>query len=185
MSIGRDEAARALRDAEAAADRSEAAVGYQRSSQHLFLWGVLWAAGNLAAYFRLPLGRYAFAILMLTGMAGSFWVGMRASRRDGRRRNYAVQSLVVGVALALFSNGMMVVAQISSLAIAEAIICLAVGAAYMVMGVSMGWRLSIVGFLLMVAIMAGWIYAREQFFLWMAFAGGGGLILGGLWLRKV
>ena len=141
--------------------------------------------GNIAAYLRLPLGPYAFAILMLIGMAGSFWLGVRAGRRDGRRRNYAVHSLVVGVALALFSNGMMVVAQINSLAVAEAVICMAIGAAYMVMGISMGWRLSIVGFVLMAAVLVGWIYAREQFFLWMAFAGGGGLVLGGLWLRRV
>ena len=184
MTIQPDEAARALRDAEAAADRSTAAVGYQRSSQHLILWGVVWAAGNIAAFLKLPLGSYAFAILMLIGIAGSFLLGMRAGR-DGRRRNYAVQSLVVGMALALFSIGTQMVAQITSFATAEAVICLAVGAAYMVMGVSLGWRLSAVGLALMVAVMAGWIYAREQFFLWMAFAGGGGLILGGLWMRKV
>jgi hypothetical protein len=29
----------------------------------------------------------------------------------------------------------------------------------------------------------GWVFAREYFMLWSAVAGGGGLVLGGLWLR--
>lgn len=119
---------------------------------------------------------------MLLGVAGSFVIGAHAGR--GARRNYAVQSLVVAAALMLFTAGVQVVLHITSLPVAEAIICLAIGAAYMVMGVSMGWRLSAVGALLMLAVMVGWTYAREQFFLWLAIAGGGGLILGGLWLRK-
>ena len=184
MTIQPEEAARALRDAEAAADRSAAAVGYQRSRQYLILWGLVWAMGNLAAFLRLPLGPYAFPALMLIGVVGSFIIGMRAGR-DGRRRNYALQSLVIAAAFVLFANGVQVVAEIRSLAVAEAVICLAIGAGYMVMGVYMGWRMSAVGVALMIAVITGWLYAREQFFLWMALAGGGGLILGGLWLRKV
>jgi hypothetical protein len=183
VSIQREEAEQALRDAEAAADRSATAVGYQRSSQYLILWGVVWAVGNVAAFLRLPLGPYAFAVLMLIGVAGSFIIGMRAGR-DGRRRSYALQSLVIGVAFVLFANGMQIIAHIQSLEVAEAVICLAIGAGYMVMGVSMGWRMTAVGLALMVSIIAGWIYAREQFFLWMALTGGGGLILGGLWMRR-
>jgi hypothetical protein len=179
-----DEAARALKDAEAAADRSAAAVGYQRSSQYLILWGAVWGVGNVAAFLRLPLGPYAFAVLMLLGVTGSVIVGMRAGR-DGRRRSYALRALVVAVAFALFANGMQVVTDIRSFDVAEAVICLAIGAGYMVMGISLGWRMTAVGVALMVAVIAGWIYAREQFFLWMALAGGGGLVLGGLWMRRV
>jgi hypothetical protein len=184
VSIQPEEAARALKDAEAAADRSAAAVGYQRSSQYLILWGVVWAAGNLAAFLRLALGPYAFAGLMLIGVVGSVVIGLRAGR-DLRRRSYALQAVVVAIAFALFANGMQVIADIRSFDVAEAVICLAIGAGYMVMGVSMGWRMTAVGLAQMVAVIAGWIYAREQFFLWMALAGGGGLIVGGLWLRRV
>ena len=37
----------------------------------------------------------------------------------------------------------------------------------------------------MAATLIGWVLAHDYFFLWMAAAGGGGLILGGLWFRKV
>ena len=67
----------------------------------------------------------------------------------------------------------------------EAVICLAVGAAYVVLGTQTGLRMSAVGAVIMVATVVGWIYARDQFFLWMAIAGGGGLLLGGVWMRKV
>jgi len=183
VSIQPEEAARALRDAEAAADRSATAVGYQRASPYLILWGVVWAAGNLAGFFRMPYGTYAFPALMLLGVAGSVVIGLRAGR-DGRRRNYALQSLLIAAAIMLFSFGVQTVMPTRSFASAEAVICLAVGAVYMVMGAAAGRRLAAVGAVLMIAIIVGWIYAREQFFLWMALAGGGGLILGGLWLRK-
>lgn len=60
MTIHPEDAARALREAEAAADRSNTAVGYARSGQHLILWGVIWAVGNVAGFLRLPLGPMRF-----------------------------------------------------------------------------------------------------------------------------
>jgi hypothetical protein len=182
MTIQREEAAQALRDAAAAADRSATAVGYQRSSHYLFLWGVVWAVANLAGYFRLPYGGLAWPTLMIAGIAGSVWIGARSGRSESGRNG--LKALVVGVAIALFSICAQLITRIGSFPMAEAVACLAVGAAYMVMGMWVGWRLSIVGAFLMIAVTGGWIYAREQFFLWMALVGGGGLVVGGLWLRK-
>jgi hypothetical protein len=181
MPIEREEAARALRDAKAA-NRSTTAVGYGRASQHLILWGIVWAVCNIAGVLRAPHGTYLFPALMLIGVAGSIVVGLRSA--GGGRLDHAWRSATVAAAVSLFLIGMQVVMPTNSLITAEAMILLAVGTVYMVMGVSLGWRLSAVGAALMVSIIVGWIYAREQFFLWLAFAGGGGLVLGGLWLRK-
>jgi len=184
MSIEREEAARALRMAEAAADRSMSAVGYQRASGYLILWGVIWALTNIGGVLRVPNGNVVFPALILAGVIGSFILGLRGGGDAGSRRSSAVRSVVISLALSLFCFGVGVVNPVTSLINAEAIMCLAVGAAYMVLGSTVGWRLSAVGGLLMVGVIVGWIYARDQFFLWMTFTGGGGLILGGLWLRK-
>jgi len=183
MSFEREEAARALHAAEAAADRSATAVGYQRASSHLVLWGVVWLIGYIAGYIRIPHGNVALPALIVLGVIGSFLVGLRA-RGPGPRRNYAARSLVIALAMVLFSFGVQAITPVSSLVNAEGVVALGIGAIYMVLGISMGWRLSVVGAALMIAVILGFHYAREQFFLWMALAGGGGLILGGLWLRK-
>ncbi len=183
VSIGRDEAAQALKAAEAAAGRSVAAVGYARTSAYLFLWGAIWAVGNIAAFLRMPHGDIAFPALMMIGVVGSLLIGLRAGP-TAHGGNSAVRAVVIAVAIFLFACGIAIVLPTNSLASAEAAICLAVGATYMVLGLSVGWRLSAVGAALMLAVIAGWIFARDQFFLWLAIAGGGGLILGGLWLRK-
>jgi FtsH-binding integral membrane protein len=183
VSIPREEAAEALRAAEAAANRSTTAVGYQRASGHLILWGAVWVVANVLAYFRAPYGTYLWPALMLFGVAGSFVLGLRAGRVSGGRSS-ALTSLLIAAAIFLFSFGVQAVMDVRSFAQAEAIVCLGVGAAYMVLGVSTGLRMSAVGAVVMIAVIAGWVFAREQFFLWLAVAGGGGLILGGLWLRK-
>lgn len=184
MGIGPEEAARALRDAEDAADRSQTAAGYQNASHYLVLWGVIWTLGNVAAFLRMSHGTYVFTALMLAGTVGSVLIGRRTPAVGGQRRSSAVRALTISGAMVLFSFGVGRVAEIRSFATAEAVICMALGAAYMVMGTFIGWRLAAVGAIQMIAVILGWTYAREQFFLWMALAGGGGLILGGLWLRK-
>jgi len=186
VSIGRDEAAQALRDAEAAAERSVSAVGYQRSSGYLILWGVVWGVGNLAAYFSAPRANLIWFVLSLAGVVGSAVLGWRGRKLDRATggRNAALMSLLIAAAIAGFGAGVGVVSPFHSFAQSEAVICLAVGAAYMVLGSRTGLRMSAVGFVIMVATVVGWVYARDQFFLWMAVAGGGGLILGGVWMRK-
>jgi hypothetical protein len=57
--------------------------------------------------------------------------------------------------------------------------------AYMAAGAWLGLRLFFTGVATAVAVLLGVLVLREHYFLWMAFAGGGSLILGGLWLRKL
>lgn len=187
MSIGRDEAAQALKDAEAAAGRSVAAVSYQRSSGYLILWGAVWALGNLSAYFNAPGANLTWFVLTAVGVIGSFVLGLRMRRREpgAGPRNSGVMALLIAVAIAGFGMGVSVINPFSSFAQYEAVISLAVGAAYMVLGAQTGLRMSAVGVVIMAATVVGWLYARDQFFLWMAIAGGGGLLLGGLWMRRV
>ena len=62
---------------------------------------------------------------------------------------------------------------------------LVMGLVYVMMGYSAMPRLAAVGVAIAVIVMAGFLLAPEWTALFAALAGGGGLMLGGLWLRDV
>jgi hypothetical protein len=185
MTIQADEAASALKEATAAAGRAEAAQGYQQASGYLILWGVIWFAANVASQVSERTGIVAWNIGALIGVAGSVALGARQRRTRGK--GGGLKSLLVALAIGGFGASAAAIAPRLSFAQYSALGCLAVGAIYLAMGAgaSGGLRLSAVGAAVMAATLVGWFFAREQFFLWMAVAGGGGLILGGFWFRKV
>jgi hypothetical protein len=183
MTIPANEAADALAAAEAAAGRSAAAHGYRAASGHLLVWGAVWILANLTCQVSLQFGRNAWMALAIAGIVGSALVGRRqgADRMGGGWR----RSLVIAAALILFGMSVQMIAPPLSFAQTDALACLAVGAVYMAMGANVGLRLSAVGAAVMVATVAGWMLAPNYFFAWIAAAGGGALILGGFWFRKV
>ncbi|HEY8574379.1 hypothetical protein [Phenylobacterium sp.] len=183
MTIPREDAARALKEAEAAADRSATAIGYERASPHLILWGVIWVVANSLGVLRAPYGGVLWPSLIVLGVIGSVVIGLKTrSRRGGR--NQAVGALTIAFAFTLLGFGIQALAPTGSVVVAEGVMTLAIGMAYMVMGLAIGWRMTAIGTAVMLITIFAATWGREQFFAWMALAGGGGLILGGLWLRK-
>lgn len=183
MTIQADEAASALRDAEAAAGRATAAHGYRLASGYLILWGVVWAVANVASQVSPSLGQNLWLGGVIAGVVGSILLGRRkgAERSGGR----TWKGLLIAGAIAAFGWGSALVSPPRSFGQGEAVACMAVGAIYIAMGANAGLRLSAVGAAVIAATLVGWFFARDYFFLWMALGGGGGLILGGLWFRKV
>jgi hypothetical protein len=57
--------------------------------------------------------------------------------------------------------------------------------AYMLSGVWAGWRLFAIGAVTAALTIFGFLALKEHFALWMGVVGGGSLIVGGLWLRRV
>jgi hypothetical protein len=185
MTIPTDEAVSALRDAEAAAGRAEAARGYDQASSYLFLWGVIWIVANVASQVSMPAGITVWNIGGLIGIAGSIALGARRGRAKGT--GGALKSFLVALAIAGFGTSAAAIAPALSFPQYSALGGLAVGAIYLAMGAGAGagLRLSAVGAAIMAATLVGWFFARDYFFFWMAVAGGGGLIAGGFWFRKV
>lgn len=89
MTISEAEAASALIDIEHVRMRTTSAVGYERASPHLIVWGVVWLLGYLACGV-LPATLWGLAWLPLValGTAASIWVGVRA-RSCGQRVSIA------------------------------------------------------------------------------------------------
>jgi hypothetical protein len=56
---------------------------------------------------------------------------------------------------------------------------------YSIAGLWFGYAFIGIGLLVSALTLIGYFYAGNAFDLWMAFVNGGGLILGGLWMRRV
>jgi hypothetical protein len=179
-----EEAAEALKIAAEAAQRSVAAADYQRVGRRLIVWGIVWIIVNIAGAVRLPVdGTYAWPAVMFAGLVACAVLDIR-STRGPRGWRHAGESLVLFLAFAGFVfSSQFVIAQPTLIQV-ESLVTLALGMIYIVVGLTIGWRLLAVGVALMLIVIAGSAWAPDQFFYWMAAAGGGGLILGGMWLRK-
>ena len=180
MTIPAEEAASALRDAEAAAGRAAQARGYESGSLHLFVWGCVWAVANIAGQVSERAGQWAWTGLVIVGVAVSTLLGRRQAGRAGG----TAKALLVAAAIGGFGVCVQVVAPPLSLAQANALASLAVGAVYLALGSMVGLRLSAVGAAVMAATVVGWLFLRDWFFLWSAVVGGAALILGGFWFRR-
>jgi hypothetical protein len=183
MSIQPEEASAALRDIEHAERHSAALYGYRRASPHLILWGAIWIAGYGANYFR-PNAWIAWLALVPIGIAASFWIdrGRAKSARQGFGWRYATTV----AAIFLFIFAVLSILTPRSDEQAGAVIALLVALCYAIVGVWRGTtRMAILGFAVGALTAGGYFGLPHYFLLWMAGVGGGALILGGLWLRKV
>lgn len=181
MPITRDEAANALRDITQTERKSGEAYGYQRGAPHLIVWGVVWAIGYGLTYFK-PGWQLTWPVLSIAGAVASFWIGsrMRSDVTTGWRYLATLVAIIIFIA-ALFSvlppqNGSQV----------GAFFPLLVSLFYAIVGIwAGGRRLIVLSALIVVLTLIGFFYLPQYFALWMAVVGGGGLVVGGLWLRSV
>ncbi len=183
MSFTQEEAREALDLADAAEQRSHELRGYQSASPHLLLWGGIYALGYGLSYVRPDLANAAWVVLGTAGGVASWRIGQadHASTPDAGRA-----ALVLMATFLIF-----IVASLAVLAphqpgqAAAAFIPLVVAAAYVVLGLAVGQRLIWTGVGLGALTLLGFFAFPGIFLLWMAVVGGGGLALGGLWLRRV
>jgi hypothetical protein len=179
MPVSQTEAADALRDIRDAERRSSSLYGYRLASPHLILWGVIWMVGYGTTYVR-PGWSDLWLALVAVGLAGSFWVGARVkpgARPDWR---YGATALAVGI----FVVAVFAVLPPTRGAQSGAFFPILAALYYALIGIwTRGARMLIAGIVLLALTLFGFFYLPHQFLLWMAVVGGGGLVLGGIWLR--
>jgi hypothetical protein len=181
--IDAGEAAAALSDIDTIVHRVRQSRTYQVASLMLILWGVLVFAGNLAS-FSLPRdGAYVWIVVNVLGIAGSFAIGAFSGRRavqpnfDLRMAAAFLLFFTFGVlwsvAIGHFGPRQLGVFWATYFMLVYTIVGLWVGPAFVAIGLSIS-ALTLVGYFLV----GNW------FELWMAVVNGGGLVLGGLWMRR-
>jgi phosphatidylglycerophosphate synthase len=182
--IQQQEAADALREIARAEQHSGTAYRYHRASPHLFLWGFIWIVGYAVGYAR-PQWHVFWAILTVLGFLGSFFISWRARTRDSRT-SFGWRYAATFVAMFLFVEALFAILPPQFSLQIDAFFPLLIALWYALLGIwTRGTRIALLGFTLGALTVGGYFSLHHYFDLWMAAVGGGALILGGFWLRRV
>jgi MFS family permease len=180
--IDPSEAASALSDIDDVARRVRQSTIYRICSLIMIMWGTLVFAGYLVTYLSPQYSRYAWPVVYVAGIVGSFAISARGYPRT-RIRSFNFRTLaafLLFIAFGIFVNwlGHFTPRQVGTFwpiyfMLVYTIAGLWVGPAFVAIG------LGVTAFTLI-----GYFFSGVWFDLWMAVANGGGLMLGGLWMRR-
>lgn len=184
MPIHPQEAATALHEITATEQQSHKAYHYQQASPHLILWGIIWVIGYSVTYFR-PRWYPLWDVLAVLGFAGSFFISFR-TRSKGSHASFGWCYAATFLAVFLFIAALFAILPPPSPLQIDAFFPLLIALWYALMGIwTRTTRIAVLGFVLGLLTVGGYFWLHQHFPLWMAGVGGGALILGGFWLRRV
>lgn len=182
MPLTPDEAERSLRDIETAGRRSQSAYGHNRAAPHLMVWGVVWIIGYGACFVRPSLAIW-WPLLATVGTVVSFAIGYRL-RPAGAPFDWRL--LVSLIAVVVFATGVFVIFEPRSPTASGAFFPLMAALYYVLTGLwARALRIAVLGVALAALTLGGILWLPDYFNLLMAVGGGGALILGGLWMRRI
>lgn len=183
MSLSNKEAAQNLSEVESAERRSREIYHYSKASPHLVMWGVIWIVGYTLTDFFGQYWKPLWAILILVGCAIGVAINRRCARTMGGPQPWRMFALAaVGFVFVFATYAVMNPTHGSQLAAFPAILT---GAVYMAVGLWFGVRYVISGIAVIVLTLGGFYYLHEHMLLWMAFVGGGAMVMAGVWFRTV
>lgn len=155
---------------------------YNLASLIMIMWGVLVFAGYIATYLSPRSGGISWAAIDLIGIAGSFVISRYDHERAGVRTFdlRMLTAFVLFVAFGVFSSwlGHFAPRQLGTF---WPIYFMLV---YTIAGLWAGYAFVAIGLGITALTLIGYFFAGDWFDLWMAVVNGGGLVLGGLWMRR-
>ena len=177
------EAASALSDIDEIVRRVRQSRIYNLASLMLIMWGALVFAGYLVTYLTPRYAGYAWIAVYVVGLSGSVAISASNRARSGVRTfdHRMTAASVLFVAFGIF-------------------VCLQLGhftprqlgtfwpiyfmMVYTIAGLWAGRAFAAIGLSIIALTLIGYYLVGDAFDLWMAFVNGGGLMLGGLWMRR-
>jgi len=196
VSLSRDEAAANLRTIEQAGQRSAQALGYARSSPYFSLWGVIWILGYAGSDLLPRLGysprnrNWLWLTLSLVGIVGTILISNRQHRAqyaadaDAKRRAW-LRWVGGAIVVSFFVTALRLAIGPRFEQLASVFFPLLVALFYGLASLKLGVRYFVASIAVTALTLSAYLYLPEYFLLWMAAAGGGSLILVGLWMSKV
>ncbi len=181
--IDRQQATQALNDIDDIVRRVRQSQLYDLNSRIMVLWGVLVFAGNVATWLWPRHGGYIWITIDIVGVAGMFAISILNYSRT-RVRTFDVRTLVVF--LLFFAFGYFCTNVLGHFTPRQqgTFWPIYFMLFYTIAGLWFGYAFVAIGVGITVLTLIGYFYIGEAFPLWMAFVNGGGLILGGLWMRR-
>jgi hypothetical protein len=182
-SIDPMEAASALSDVEDIVRRVRQSRIYNIASLILITWGALVFAGNIAAYLSPRTAGYGWLAVYVVGTAGSFAINRFTYPRTGVRTfdMRMLLAFLLFIAFGIFSSvwlGHFTPRQMGTFWPIYFMLF------YTIAGLWVGQAFVAIGIGITVLTLIGYFCIGGAFDLWMAVVNGGGLILGGLWMRR-
>jgi len=181
--IDRQQATAALADIDDVVQRVRQSQIYDLSSQIMMLWGVLVFAGNVATWLWPRYGGYIWIAVDIVGVAGLFAINALNYSRT-RVRTFDVRMLAMF--LLFFAFGFFCTHVLGYFTPRQqgTFWPIYFMLFYSIAGLWFGYAFVVIGIAITALTLFGYFYIGEAFLLWMAFVNGGGLILGGLWMRR-
>ena len=181
--IDSKQASEALNDIDDIVRRVRQSLIYDIASQQMILWGGLVFAGNLVTYLTPGYAGYVWLLVYVAGVAGSAAVSVVNRARSGVR-SFDHRALVTF--LMFFAFGFFCVDVLGHFTPRQqgAFWPVYFMLTYCIAGLWFGHVFIAIGVAVVALTLVGYYFIGEAFPLWMAFVNGGGLIAGGLWMRR-
>ena len=182
-SIDAKEAASALSDIEDISRRVRQSRIYDLASQIMIMWGVLIVCGNLADWASPRHGGPIWISVNGLGVLGSAVLSMFGRRRMGVR---SFDLRMLAAFLLFFAFGLFCSGVLGHFGPRQIITFWALYGMlfYAIAGLWFGYAFIVIALCTTALTLIGYYYIGAAFLLWMAVVHGGGLVLGGLWMRR-
>jgi hypothetical protein len=176
------EAASALSDIDDIVGRVRQSRIYDIGSLLLIMWGALTFTGYLVTYLSPRSAGYGWIAVYVAGILGSIVIGASNRSRLGVRA-FDVRmftAFFLFIAFGIFSSwlGHFSPRQLGTFWPIYFMLF------YTIAGLWVGQALVAIGVSIIALTLIGYFFVGDAFDLWMAFVNGGGLVLGGLWMRR-
>ena len=176
------EAATALSDIDSIVRRVRQSRIYHLASLMMIMWGVLVFAGNIAAFSWPRAAGYIWIAVDAAGIAGSFAISAFNYPRTGVRTfdSRMLAAFLLFLAFGIFCSvlGHFGPRQLGAF---WPIYFMLV---YTIAGLWIGHAFVAIGLGITTLTLIGYFFIGDWFEPWMAVVNGGGLVLGGLWMRR-
>ena len=181
--VDRQQAAAALRDIDDVVHRVRQSRIYDLNSRIMVLWGVLAFAGNVATWLWPRYGGQIWIAVDVVGVAGMFAISVSDYART-RVRSFDLRVLAVFLLFFAFGHFCSDVLGHFTPRQQGTFWPIYFMLFYAIAGLWFGYAFIAIGLGITALTLIGYYGIGEAFPLWMAFVNGGGLILGGLWMRR-
>lgn len=182
MTIDSRQASEALDDINEIARRVRQSMIYNLTSQMLIMWGALVFTGNIASFLWPRSAGYIWIAVDGLGIAGSFAVSAygypRTRIRTFDMRMLAALLLILAFGIFCCWLGQFTPRQIGTFWPIYFMLF------YTIAGLWIGHAYVVIGTTIAALTLVGYFFIGDWFEPWMAIVNGGGLMLGGLWMRR-
>lgn len=172
-----------MSDIESLTRRVRQSLLYRRAAAMLMLWGVATFVGYVVTFFAPSAARVVWPAVFVAAIAGSVMVGAMNAQREGVRTFGARMLIAFLVFIAFGCIWSLGIGQFSPRQLGTFWTTYFM-LPYLVAGLWFGFGFVVIGSAVTALTLIGYAISGDWFNLWMAVVNGGGLVLGGWWMRR-